>query len=71
MPGPRTATTSPGPVCGTVAPQRTPAPIGLNNVAVTGSSPSGTFSSMLSLLKYWYWAYPPQRPGLRSAGTNP
>ncbi len=56
IPGPRIATMSPGAVFGNVAPQRTPAPIGLKRVAVTGSRASGTFNSMLSGLRYWYWA---------------
>ena len=41
-PGPSTATTSPGRVCGTVTAQRMPAPSGLNIVACTGSSDGGT-----------------------------
>ena len=38
IPGPRTATTSPFSVPGTVTAHRTPAPSGLNKVAITGSS---------------------------------
>ena len=48
MPGPSTATTSPSAVPGTVLPQRTPAPNGLNAVARTASTPSGTGSSSAS-----------------------
>jgi hypothetical protein len=53
MPGPSTATTSPGPVPGTVTPQRMPAPSGLKAVATTGSRPAGTGSSMESGARYW------------------
>src|SRR3954470_22807961 len=56
MPGPRTATTSPGPVAGIVAPQRIPAPSGLNTVARTGSSAAGTGSTIESGARYWYSA---------------
>ena len=54
MPGPSTATTSPDPVPGIVAPQRIPAPNGLNNVATTGSSALGTGSTIESGARYWY-----------------
>ena len=46
----------PAVVPGTVTPQRMPAPSGLNTVASTGSSPSGTGSSIESGPRYWWVA---------------
>ena len=48
IPGPNTATMSPGPVSGISTAQRMPAPSGLKAVASTGSRLSGTGSNMAS-----------------------
>ena len=54
MPGPSTATTSPGFVSGTSTAHRMPAPSGLNIVATTGSRESGIGSRSESATS-WRW----------------
>ncbi len=71
IPHPRTATTAPSRVPGTVTPHRIPAPIGLNATATSGASVSGIGSNIESGPRYWCVAYPPQSPGERSMSIIP